>query len=108
MTPKEIERCAMNGDPLPDDLTNPEQMLFMALRYLYRTFRAGYIGKEEAGAEKAKIIKSFEMARFYQGIYQDTAKMRNRLARYLAEIEKGGCEKCRLALKIFDGRDVAR
>jgi hypothetical protein len=102
----DIERAARTGNTLlPDDLTMPRQMLFLSLRALYQSFRAGTITKDHAHSEKLKILKVYGDAELLWKIYQETAQMRNRLSRYLTEIEKGGCDKCRLAVKIWDGRD---
>ena len=82
----------------------PRQMLFLSFRALYQSFRSGSITKDQAHKEKLKLLKTYGDAERDWKIYQETAQMRNRLSRYLAEIEKGGCDKCRLAVKIWDGR----
>jgi len=106
MTVDEIERAARTGNTLlPDELTMPRQMLFLSFRALYQSFRADSITKDQAHQEKLKLLKTYGDAERDWKIYQETAQMRNRLSRYLAEIEKGGCDKCRLAVKIWDGRE---
>ena len=45
-----------------------------------------------------------EISRFYYDCYVETAKLRNRIASELVELEKCGCEHCRRLIRIFDGR----
>jgi len=101
---EEIERAAARGDELLDGLSQPRQLLFLSLRSLYREYKTGALTKDQAHLEKLRILKVYENAEINWNIYQETAQMRNRLSRYFVEIEKGGCDKCRLAIKIFDGR----
>ena len=104
MTVDEIETAARHGSDLPGSLTQPEQLLFLSFRYLYAQYRIGSITRDQASIEKKRLLHEFEMANFRYEMFMETAKMRNRLSAYLTEIEKGGCDKCRLAVKIFDGR----
>jgi len=104
VTVSEIETQANQNNELPPDLTQPEELLFLSLRVLYRDYKSGTILKDQAHREKLNILKAYESNKIWCEIYQNTAEMRNRLSRYFSEIEKGGCDKCRLAIKIFDGR----
>ena len=43
-----IERAAMNGEDMDEELCLPDMWLFLAFRELYRQFRSQAIGKEQA------------------------------------------------------------
>ena len=100
----ELERLALKCQPLPDGLTQPRQLLYLQFRALYREYRNKVIDKFQAHAEKVKFLKEYETAELNYRIYAETAQMRNRLSTYCTEIEKSGCPKCQLAVKIFDGK----
>lgn len=102
---EKIERAAMHGDELPDDLSSPDQLLYLQFRELYRQFREGIVTKEQAKTEKGKLLASHELARFYYDSYIETAKMRNRVGAQLTELEKCRCPACIKAIRLFDGRD---
>ena len=58
----ELERIAMRGEPMPKDLTLPNQMYFQGLAYLYARFRAGFIDRERGSAEKGKMLYQRDLA----------------------------------------------
>ena len=100
-----IEQHAMRLEELPDGLNSIEQYTFLALRSLYRDFRAGHIQKAAAKREKDEINRAYnEGAMLYRIFEQDTAK-HNRLSHVMIEINKSGCPLCKKAVAIFDGRD---
>lgn len=100
-----IERAAASGADMDKDLSLPDVWLFLSLRELYRQFRSGMVGKEQAQKEKADILVKHELARLFYDSYEDTAKMRNRISAQLCELERCGCEHCKKMIRIFDGRD---
>ena len=104
MTPADIERAARNNAELPEKLTQPEQLLFLSLRAIYRDYKTKAIDRETGAKEKRKALAAYDQAAAMHRLFTQTAEMRNRLSTYLCEIEKGGCEKCQQAVKIFDGR----
>lgn len=99
-----IERAAMNGEDMNEELCLPDMWLFLAFRELYRQFRSQAIGKEQARNEKRELIAKHELARFYYDSYIDTVNMRNRVSSKLVELERCGCEHCKELIRIFDGR----
>ena len=100
----ELEKLAMNGDAMPDDLCLPDQALYQALRELYRRYRGHGISREDAKREKIALLNSHGKMMQWHRIYQETAEMRNRLGSALVKVNKEGCECCQLVVKIFDGR----
>lgn len=59
---KSWEREAMNGKPMPDCLSLPDQMAYIAMRYLYKSYRAGALSKSTATAEKRMIRQQYDRA----------------------------------------------
>lgn len=52
----ELERAAMNGESMPKGLNGAEMVEFFGLDYLYRAFRAGLLSREDASAQKKKML----------------------------------------------------
>lgn len=103
---EELERKAMAGEMLPEDLPQPQQLLFLSLRSLYREYRNNVISRDEAKKEKGKLLGEYSRAYKNYQIYVNEAQRRNKISRYLSEININGCEKCKLAVRIFDGREA--
>jgi hypothetical protein len=59
ITVEELERLAIKGGTLPAELMQPEQLLFLQLRNLYRAFHANTITKEQGSAEKVAILAAY-------------------------------------------------
>lgn len=55
----ELEKLAMKGANLPDNITPEEQLLFLQLKYLYILHRSGKITQEQGKSEKAKFISEY-------------------------------------------------
>ena len=104
---EELERRALRSESLPDGITQPQQLLFLSLRVLYREYRSKVITRDEAKKEKAMLLAEFEQAQFHYNVFWNTTQMCNRLNAYLTDIEKNGCKRCKTAVRIFDGRDKA-
>ena len=102
-TPDEIESAARRNDTMPDNLTQPEQLLFLQFRALYEQYRAGTIERDKAKTEKQMLLKEFRAARIQDEIRRETANMRARLGMTLSEMQKSECELCRRAARIIDG-----
>lgn len=105
MDVKTIETLAAQNQGLPDGLTQPEQLIFLALRYLHNEYKQGRIDKNQAAVDKMKLLKEFEVAKLHYDMYSKTAAMRNRLRMQLSKININGCEYCRKVIEIFDRRD---
>lgn len=103
MTIAQLERLAMHGADLPDDLTEPEQLLFLSLRCLYAEHRAGRIQRDQAHTEKSNLLRAFEVNQFNYNLFAQTAQMRNRLADQLGAVGRCRCPECRKVVAIFDG-----
>lgn len=78
------EREAMRGEPMPGDLSLPEQMAYIPLRSLYYDYYGKRIPRDAASAEKRKIISACKEA-MDELAYQD--KMADFRARVLRDTE---------------------
>lgn len=102
---EELERKAMAGYSMPEGLPQPEQLLYLSLRILYREYRAGVISRAEAKKEKSMLLSEYNLSMFRYALFISEAQRRNRISAHLTELNTQGCEKCRLAARIFDGRE---
>ena len=59
----EYEKIAMIGGEMPQDMDSCDQTNFLKLRLLYDSYKKGILTRERAKAEKAKIIKEYELDR---------------------------------------------
>lgn len=101
---KEIERLAMTGCEVPEEYTQPEQLLFLSLRVLHWEYRHGAIDRAQAKEEKHLLAREYESEMQMHGIFQQHVKIRNAISHRLTEAEKSGCPHCRELVQIFDGR----
>lgn len=60
ITIEQIEQLAINDAQLPNELQQPELLLFLQLRQLYRSYRLGTITKERGTAEKTEIMRKYK------------------------------------------------
>lgn len=87
MDHNEIALLAAKGGPIPENLKQWEQNAYIALRWLYRQYRAGVIDRETATAEKRKIVKAALDAESMEAFRDKLAKSTVTLWR---EIEASG------------------
>lgn len=60
----------MNGDPMPDGLTSPEQTLYLQLRMLYSQYRSGLVSREQAKEEKRMLCREFDNNKYKEKMYR--------------------------------------
>ena len=60
MSPGQIEDLAFRGETMPEGLDAAEQILFLALRYLYRYARLVQMPAEQGKGEKMEILREHE------------------------------------------------
>ena len=58
-----FERAAKNNEPMPDNLTEQEALIYSFLRNLYWSLQRGLITSEQAPREKAVTLKKMEKGR---------------------------------------------
>ena len=108
MTANEIYELARKRQPAPDNLTLPEQLLYTTARNIYKSYADGIITLEQAKIEKQRSIANFESLNRSCLIYRDHMKRMAAISLVLGDAEKNGCERCRRAARVFDGREPVR
>lgn len=108
MTAEEIYELARKRQPAPDDMTLPEQLLYTVARNIYQSYKDGIIGIEQAKREKINSIRNFESLTLKHDIYDDHMKRMVTISQALGDVEKNGCERCKRAVRVFDGREPVR
>ena len=84
MTFQEIEDIAFKGQMMPGGLTQPEQLAFQSIRFLYGIYRKGLIDRDCASKEKASIKIEFDIASY------DYQRKRAMYQQYQYNIRKAG------------------
>ena len=105
MTADEIYELARKRQPAPDNLTLPEQLLYTTARNIYKSFEDGVITLQQAKIEKQRSIANFESLNRSCLIYRDHMKRMVAISQVLGDVDKNGCERCRRAVRVFDGRE---
>lgn len=66
-----FERAAMDNEPMPDNLSLPDQMLYQGLAWLYARYHARQISREQGQVEKQKLVVARDrLAREHESIIQ--------------------------------------
>ena len=105
MTTEELERLAATDAEIPDDLTMPEQLLFLTLRELYSNFRSGAVNRERAKREKSRIYVAYQSLQNEYRATEQHLEIRRRLSHNIGELYQCGCPNCKHLLNIFVGVD---
>lgn len=58
------EKQAMRGDPMPNGLNYPNQLLYQALALLYARYRMGTVTREQAATEKKSLLDNYRVYQF--------------------------------------------
>lgn len=111
MTDKEIVIMAQNDARekrravLPEDFGSLETMLYQQIFYLCRDFDEGHISGDNARKLKTQYINEYGQIKLKQAVYSDHMKRMAAISQVLGDAEKNGCEHCRRAARVFDGRE---
>ena len=101
MDAAEIEALVKSGAEMPENLSAADCYYFLSLDYIRRV-KLPAVEKER---RYSIVRQSYENYRREVSIYQDTCKMRIRLAAISKEMIVHGCPLCKKAIAIFDERD---
>jgi predicted nuclease with TOPRIM domain len=103
MNLNELELKAKRFDEMPDGLTQPEQLFFMSLRYLYQSYKNRQIDIEQAKREKSKLIDEFASANIAYRADTEMIRRLNNCGTLLSEAHKSGCETCDRMARLITG-----
>ena len=109
MTELPYERHAMNGDPIPDGLTQEDQLMYLSLRSLYALYHRKDINRDQAAVEKKKLLyeydKRIRAARFNRELTVQSVTMWKEIGRYLNQYRKErSLESADKLVDAMDGR----
>lgn len=79
------EKQALNNEPMPENLSLPDQFMYQMLCQLYSEHRRGEISTERAKTEVAKIRRQRDMA---QKSFEDYKKQAFRFAKLMIAVER--------------------
>ena len=99
----ELNILAAKGQPLPENLTSPEQLYFLSLRALYTDYRNKSITVEQAKKERKQLSKAFIENMYNFQMYKHQTEVHLIYARNFQDIKKNGCEVCNRLYKVLCG-----
>ncbi len=82
------ERQAMQAQPMPEGLSLEDQLMYQALSILYARYKRHELTREQATAEKGKLVYEHDRRKKIEGASSDLAKWHHDLRR---EIEAAQC-----------------
>lgn len=98
-----LNKMAAKLLPLPDGLTQPEQLLYKSLCLLYREYRGGDITNEDARAEKQELIKSYIKSAYDLDLWQTYGVICKAYRKMDHEIYTNGCKVCKKLSRLLCG-----
>lgn len=100
---KELEKMAARNEPMPKNLTPPQVHLYLSLVLLYRLYRLKVYTKNQASAEKKKIIDAYEMDSLYWRVYAEAVRNREKLSPIFRDMAESDCERCKRVVEVITG-----
>lgn len=74
----DLERAAMNQEPMPAYLQAHDQVKFLGLRYLYGSYKRKIVSRDQASAEKKKFLAAWDKVQeswtFEKKCWENSAK----------------------------------
>lgn len=89
--------------PMPEDLTQPEQLLYKSLCFLYREYRSGQITREQALKDKKQMYSAYIDSTYMFDLYKTYGKIAETFQHRSHEIKENGCEVCRRLDRLICG-----
>lgn len=104
-----LDEPAFRGEPMPDGLTQPEQLYYLTMRLMYRQYKLGYIGREQAAQEKQQAREQLDTAYFNYRLHLHHTQLHRA---FETEFHKDStpcskCAECRLYMVITGLMEVS-
>ena len=99
----ELNGMAAKLLPMPDGLTQPEQLLYKSLCLLYREYRSRQITEQQAKQEKKELYRTYIDNAYQVDLWQWNMKISHAFQLQYQEIKVNGCEVCRKLANILCG-----
>ena len=94
--------------PMPEDLTQPEQLLYKSLCLLYREYRSGQITREQALKDKKQMYSAYIDSAYMFDLYETYGKISEVFQHHSYEIKESGCDVCRRLDRLICGLPMRR
>lgn len=106
----EIERAAATGEKCPALILDEEKLFFESMQLLYRLWKSGGIGKDDASAIKKRIVDVSENLIRQRETHWSECRRWQKCEMLLTEARKNGCDICKkIEAQFYDtsrrGRD---
>ena len=102
-----FESAAMRGDEMPRGLSAPDQSLFFALRSLYWQVKKGIIDRDQAVAEKMKLLDEYRLQKFNADLWEKAKNRERQLEQVITSVltdkELMQNPKVRALMSVIDG-----
>lgn len=99
------EKQAQRGDPMPDGLEYPDQVLYQALSLLYARYRIKAITREQAQTEKLKLLDEYKLYQFRDSMEKEWVQIIKDTELARAEFRKNpSIENGWKLIEIIEGR----
>ena len=107
---EEINKMACDKPEMPDGLCLPEQLLFQSLRSLYYQYSQGFIKREQATAEKKRLIEAYTLWQLHYDAIKQTAESLVILGERLSECykNKDNCPTCKAIAERWGHSDYGK
>lgn len=102
----ELNIKAAKGLLMPEELTQPEQLYFLSLRYLYKEYRAGRIEKTQAQKERQQLTEAFIDNMYNYSMYKHQVEVHKVYAKEFQNIKNDGCDVCQKLYKTLCGLEL--
>lgn len=103
MTTEKLEHLAATDSEMPDNLSMPEELLFLTLRQLYSNFHSGAVNRDRAKREKSRIYAAYEILKKDYVVVEHHLDIRKRLTHNISEIFRSDCPHCKMLMRVFVG-----
>lgn len=90
---KNLDKAALNGEPIPDGLNLAEQMYYVSARRLYTDWKDKKITEDEARADKRRLEDGYLDAVYAYGGWRHYVEIRDIFCMEFHK-EGTGCDKC--------------
>lgn len=99
------EKEAMRGDELPAGMEYPDQVMYLNLRLLYKSYHMGIVTREQAKLEKKKLLDEYRVYKYNRELEKEIVDMirKTELARAAYRKDRT-LENADLLLNAVEGR----
>lgn len=98
-----LNKLAAKGLPLPDNLSQPEQLYYLSLRQVYYDYNHKVIDLTSAKSEKRKLVNAYVSMAYDYDLYEWHVKHERTFQRYAMEIKDSGCNVCQRLERVLIG-----